>query len=71
MDDLTSGGVQLGDTLESALELGEKHEGFVNKCKTVSVVLVLAPPPPPTPQLFYLHITLYSSLGTLSKSCYN
>ena len=35
IDDLTGGGVILGDTLESALELGEKHEAFVTKCKTV------------------------------------
>lgn len=36
IDDLTAGGVHLGDTLESALELGEKHEAFVTKCKMVS-----------------------------------
>ena len=27
----------LGDTLESALELGEKHEAFATKCKEVRV----------------------------------
>ena len=36
VDDLMTGGVSLGDTLEAALELGEKHEVFVNKCKSVS-----------------------------------
>jgi len=36
VDDLTSGGLLLGDTLESSLELGEKHEAFVQKCKSVS-----------------------------------
>ena len=35
-DDVKSGGVVLGDTLEMALELGEKHEAYVTKCKTVS-----------------------------------
>lgn len=34
VDDLMTGGVSLGDTLEAALELGEKHEVFVNKCKS-------------------------------------
>lgn len=36
IEDLTAGGVNLGDTLELALELGEKHEAFVTKCKMVS-----------------------------------
>ena len=36
IDDVKSGGIVLGDTLETALELGEKHEAFVTKCKTVS-----------------------------------
>ena len=36
INDLTAGGVHLGDTLESSLELGEKHEAFVTKCKNVS-----------------------------------
>ena len=35
-DDVKSGGIVLGDTLETALELGEKHEAYVTKCKTVS-----------------------------------
>ena len=34
--DVKSEGVVLGDNLETALELGEKHEAFVTKCKTVS-----------------------------------
>ncbi|XP_064394255.1 guanine nucleotide exchange factor DBS-like isoform X2 [Halichondria panicea] len=34
IDDLKSGGLLLGDTLESSLELGEKHEAFVSKCKS-------------------------------------
>ena len=38
IDDLTDGKViAVGDTLESALELGEKHEAFVTKCKEVRV----------------------------------
>ena len=36
IDDVKAGGIVLGDTLETALELGEKHEAFVSKCKTVS-----------------------------------
>ena len=36
IDDVKSEGVVLGDSLETALELGEKHEAFVTKCKTVS-----------------------------------
>ena len=35
IDDVKSGGIVLGDNLETALELGEKHEAFVSKCKTV------------------------------------
>ena len=35
-DDVKSGDIVLGDTLETALELGEKHEAFFTKCKTVS-----------------------------------
>ena len=36
IDDLTgSKFMVLGDTLESALELGEKHEAFITKCKEV------------------------------------
>ena len=35
IEDVKSGGIVLGDTLEAALELGEKHEAFVAKCKTV------------------------------------
>ena len=34
--DLTDSKV-IGDTLESALELGEKHEAFATKCKEVRV----------------------------------
>ncbi len=34
-DELTSGGINLGDTLESSLELGEKHEIFVTRIKNV------------------------------------
>ena len=34
--ELTSGGIHLGDSLESSLELGEKHEFFVTKIKIVS-----------------------------------
>ena len=38
IDDLTgSKFMVLGDTLESALELGEKHEAFITKCKEVRV----------------------------------
>ena len=38
IDDLTDSKViAVGDTLESALELGEKHEAFVTKCKEVRV----------------------------------
>ena len=32
-----TGEVVIGDTLEAALELGEKHESFVNKCREVLV----------------------------------
>ena len=35
IEDVKSGGIVLGDNLETALELGEKHEAFVTKCKTV------------------------------------
>ena len=35
IDDLTESKVVVGDNLESALELGEKHEAFVTKCKEV------------------------------------
>ena len=35
VDDLTSSELKIGDTLESALELGDKHEAFVTKCKEV------------------------------------
>ena len=35
IDDVKSEGIVLGDTLEAALELGEKHEAFVSQCKTV------------------------------------
>ena len=38
IEDVKSGGIVLGDTLEAALELGEKHEAFVTKCKTVRFV---------------------------------
>lgn len=37
IEDLTTGGVHLGDSLENSLELGEKHEAFVTKCKSVSL----------------------------------
>ena len=38
IDDLTDSKViAVGDTLESALELGEKFEAFVTKCKEVRV----------------------------------
>ena len=37
VDDLTNSELKIGDTLESALELGEKHEAFVTKCKEVSL----------------------------------
>ena len=40
IDDVKSGGIVLGDNLETALELGEKHEAFVSKCKTVGFSLV-------------------------------
>ena len=40
IDDVKSGGIVLGDTLESALELGEKHEAFVTKCKNVSLFFI-------------------------------
>ena len=33
--EVKSGGIVLGDTLEAALEMGENHEAFVTKCKTV------------------------------------
>ncbi len=37
IDDLKGiGNLLLGETLESSLELGEKHEAFVSKCKSVS-----------------------------------
>ena len=36
MDELTAGGIHLGDMLESSLELGERHELFVTKIKNVS-----------------------------------
>ena len=36
INDLT-GSKFIGDTLESALELGEKHEAFATKCKEVRV----------------------------------
>ena len=35
IEDLKGGGLLLGETLESSLELGEKHEAFVSKCKSV------------------------------------
>ncbi len=35
IEDLATSELKLGDTLESALELGEKHEAFVTKCKEV------------------------------------
>ena len=44
IEDVKSGGIVLGDNLETALELGEKHEAFVTKCKTVrflSLILCL------------------------------
>ena len=38
IDDLTDSKVTaVGDTLESALEFGEKHEAFAMKCKEVRV----------------------------------
>ena len=38
INDLTDSKVTaVGDTLESALELGEKHEAFATKCKEVRV----------------------------------
>ena len=40
IDDVKSGGIVLGDSLETALELGEKHEAFVSKCKNVSLIHV-------------------------------
>ena len=41
IEDVKSGGIVLGDTLEAALELGEKHEAFVTKCKTVRFCLLI------------------------------
>ena len=36
IDDLTDSNVlAMGDSLESALQLGEKHEAFFAKCKEV------------------------------------
>ena len=35
IDDMTNGVISTGDTLESALELGEHHENFVSTCKEV------------------------------------
>ena len=40
IDDVKSGGIVLGDSLETALELGEKHEAFVTKCKIVSYLVM-------------------------------
>ena len=38
INDLTSSKfIVMGDTLESALELGEKHEAFATKCMEVRV----------------------------------
>ena len=41
IEDVKSGGIVLGDSLESALELGEKHEAFVTKCKTVRMEMII------------------------------
>ena len=35
IDDMTDGKITIGEALESALELGEKHENFVSTCKEV------------------------------------
>ncbi len=35
IDDMTDGTLSIGETLETALELGEKHENFVSTCKEV------------------------------------
>ena len=61
IDDVKSGGIVLGDTLESALELGENHEAFVTKCKTV--------------RFFLFTLKLYSALNlsfslSLSRSLF-
>jgi len=37
-EELTSGGVNLGDSLETSLEQGEKHELFVVKIRNVSLM---------------------------------
>lgn len=37
IDDLTHTELIIGETLEIALELGEKHEVFVSTCKEVSI----------------------------------
>ena len=34
-DDLTGSEIVIGDTLEDALELGDRHEKFVTRCKEV------------------------------------
>lgn len=38
IDDMTNGAVTIGENLEAALELGEKHESFVSTCKEVCVL---------------------------------
>ena len=35
IDDMTDSRITIGEALESALELGEKHENFVTTCKEV------------------------------------
>ena len=35
IEDVKSGSIVLGDNLETALELEEKHEAFIIKCNTV------------------------------------
>ena len=53
--DLAEDKIVMGDSLEAALEQGEKHEAFATKCMEVSQYtasppfLSLCPPPPPPP----------------------
>ena len=41
IDDMTDGKITIGETLESALELGEKHENFVSSCKEVQLGIIV------------------------------
>ena len=57
--DTGSGVTVIGETLEAALELGEKHEAFVTKCKQVMKDKVA--------ERFSLTLRLYKSACTVSK----